>query len=92
MGINTKGSVRKNTQTKETDPREKLEKDLRKCMHCKFFYGNNSGCLKNKTCSGGMSEQEKAALEEKKKSKCYGCPYGRGRDYCFPCMRELLGK
>ena len=25
-----------------------LEKDLRSCMHCKFFYGNNSQCLARK--------------------------------------------
>jgi hypothetical protein len=24
----------------------KLEKDLRSCMHCRFFYGNNSQSLK----------------------------------------------
>lgn len=26
----------------------KLEKDLRSCMRCRFFYGNNSQCLARK--------------------------------------------
>ncbi len=25
-----------------------LEKDLRSCMRCRFFYGNNSQCLARK--------------------------------------------
>ena len=31
-------------------------------------------------------------MEEKKKSKCYGCPYGRNSTYCFPCIKDLMGK
>lgn len=92
MGINTKGYVRKNIQTKEADPKEKLERDLKSCMRCKFFYGNNNRCINNKKCSGRITDKQKAAQEEKKNSECYGCPYGKGKDYCFPCMKKLLGK
>ena len=90
MGINTKGSAKKKLKKKKVDPKVKLERDLKSCMRCKFFYGNNNRCIKNKKCSGRMTE--KAALKEKKNSKCFGCPYRKGKSYCFPCMRELLGK
>lgn len=92
MGINTKGSDKKNAKVKKTDPKIQLERDLKSCMRCKYFYGHNSGCLKNKKCAKGMSKREKELLAEKKKSKCYDCPYGKDKSYCFPCIRELLGK
>lgn len=92
VGINTKGSVKKNAQIKKTDPKIQLERDLKSCMRCKYFYGHNSGCLKNKKCAIGLSKREKELLAEKKKSKCYDCPYGKDKSFCFPCMRELLGK
>ena len=91
MGINTKGFAKKKSKKIVANPKEKLVRDLRSCISCKFFYGHNNRCINNKKCSGRMTEKEKAALEEKKKSKCYGCPYGKGKGYCFPCMRELLG-
>ncbi len=92
MGINTKGFAKKNIQTKEADPKEKLERDLKSCMRCKFFYGNSNRCINNKKCSGRITDKQKAAQEEKKNSECYGCPYGKGKDYCFPCMKKLLEK
>lgn len=92
MGINTKGSVGKKAEQRAADPKQKLERELRSCMRCKFFYGHNNRCIHNKKCSGRMTDEQKAALEKKKNSKCHDCPYGKGRDYCFPCMRELLGK
>lgn len=92
MGINIKGSGKKKSQKKETDPKEKLERDLKSCMQCKFFFGNNNRCIKNKECSGRITDEQKAAQEEKKKSKCYGCPYGRNSTYCFPCIKDLMGK
>lgn len=92
VGINTKGPAKKNAQVKKADPKIQLERDLKSCMRCKYFYGHNSGCLKNKKCAKGMSKREKELLAEKKKSKCYDCPYGKDKSYCFPCIRELLGK
>ena len=92
VGINTKGFAKKNAQEKKADPKIQLERDLKSCMRCKYFYGHNSGCLKNKKCAKRMSKREKELLAEKKKSKCYDCPYGKDKSYCFPCIRELLGK
>lgn len=63
MGINTKGSVRKNIQTKEADPKERLERDLKSCMRCRVFYGNNNRCINNKKCSGRITDKQKAAQE-----------------------------
>ena len=35
---------------------------------------------------------EKQKTEKQQESKCVGCPYGKNSRYCFPCMRDLLGK
>lgn len=92
MGINTKKSAGKSPKQKKADPKERLERDLRSCMRCKFFYGNNNRCINNKKCSGKMTDREKAAHKERKNSECYNCPYGKGKAYCFPCVRKLMGK
>ena len=60
MGINIKGSGKKKSPKKETDPKEKLDRDLKSCMQCKFFYGNNNRCIKNKECSGRITDEQKA--------------------------------
>ena len=65
----------------------KLEKDLKSCMNCKFFYGNNSQCLAKK-CIGEESRSE--IMEVDKESMCLGCPYRQSEKYCFPCMRKIL--
>lgn len=65
----------------------KLEKDLRSCMCCKFFYGNNSQCLAKKYVK---EESKSEIMEEDKESLCFGCPYRLSEKYCFPCMREIL--
>lgn len=68
MGINTKGFAKKNIQTKKADPKEKLERDLKSCMRCKFFYENSNRCINNKECSGRITDKQKAAQEEKQKA------------------------
>lgn len=66
---------------------EKLDRDLKACMKCKYFWGNNHRCI-NKKCY-----REKKKTEIKKPvSECDGCPYNKGNGYCFPCMRKILGK
>lgn len=67
----------------------KLEKDLKSCMRCRFFYGNSSQCLAKKCVK---EEKEPEITEEEKNSKCYECPYRQSERYCFPCMKELFGK
>ena len=29
---------------------------------------------------------------KKEPSPCDGCPYGKGREFCFPCWKKLLGQ
>lgn len=50
----------------------KLENDLRSCMQCRFFYGNNSQCLAKKCVK---EESRPEAMEHDKEDMCYGCPY-----------------
>lgn len=67
----------------------KLEKDLRSCMRCRFFYGNNSQCLA-KEC---VKEERKPEItEQDRDNMCFECPYKQAEKYCFPCMKKLLGK
>lgn len=63
-----------------------LVKELKSCMRCKYFWGNNHRCA-NGAC------QKKSGKEIKKDNlpdKCKGCPYYRGNGYCFPCMKDLM--
>ena len=63
-----------------------LVKELKSCMICKYFWGNNNRCA-NGAC------QKKSGKEIKKDNlpdKCKGCPYYRGNGYCFPCMKDLM--
>lgn len=46
----------------------KLEKDLKDCMRCKFFYGNNSQCLAKKC----VREESKPEITEQDKETVYG--------------------
>lgn len=67
----------------------KLEKDLRSCMRCKFFYGNNRQCLAQKC----VKEESKSEIVEQNTGDiCFECPYRQSEKYCFPCMKRLLGK
>lgn len=66
--------------------RIQLGMDLKDCMHCKFFYGNSRQCIAKK-CTG----EEKKHSEQDKSDKCFGCHYRQSENYCFPCMKELLG-
>lgn len=65
----------------------KLEKDLRNCMRCKFFYGNNSQCLAKKRVK---EESKPEIMEQDKENMCFECPYRQSEKYCFPCMRKIL--
>lgn len=64
----------------------KLDRDLKECMHCKYFWGNDSRCISNNCCKKEMKKQKE--LPE----ACIGCPYNQGNGYCFPCMKKILSK
>lgn len=68
----------------------KFEKDLRSCMRCKFFYGNNSQCLTKKCIKEKENEYEPGITEQDREDICFGCPYKQSEGYCFPCMKKLL--
>lgn len=88
MGINVR--IQKAPKQKAAIVAEaKLEKDLRSCMHCRFFYGNNSQCIAKK-CVKEDRSREMAGIRDKR-SACDGCSYGQTERYCFPCMKKLLG-
>lgn len=85
MGINQKKVVRKPGRNKPATE-EKFERDLKDCMHCRFFWGSDSRCIKSRCCKPEKKGQ--AEMPE----QCRGCPYYHGGGYCFPCMKNLLGE
>jgi len=88
VGINIK--VEKNFRQKDViTVAAKLERDLKSCMRCRFFYGNNRQCIAKKCIKNEV--QEKRPKQEVN-SMCVGCPYRQSELYCFPCMKRLIGK
>lgn len=81
MGINTKSQ-------KEIETKEQLARELRSCMKCRFFWGNDNRCINNEKC--GSKNNAKHHADTSKENKCVGCPYGKNSTYCFPCMKDLL--
>ena len=65
----------------------KLEKDLRSCMRCEFFYGSSRQCIAKKCVE---EESRTGKMAPGKGSPCFGCPYGKPEGYCFPCMKKIL--
>lgn len=87
MGVNVK--VEKSPKQKDVITAEaKLERDLRSCMRCRFFYGNQQQCIAKKCI---RDEVQTKPAEQKLKSMCVGCPYRQSEQYCFPCMKKILG-
>ncbi len=64
-----------------------LERDLKSCMQCRFFYGNSRQCIA-KRC---VKEEIRRKEAMNKPDMCVGCPYRQSEQYCFPCMKKLLG-
>lgn len=88
MGINVK--VQKSPKPRDIVTAEaKLEKDLKSCMRCKYFHGNNHQCILKECVKEDKKQPE--ITEEEKQSKCFECPYPHKEGYCFPCMNEVLG-
>lgn len=75
----------KKTKRKAISSEIKLERDLKDCMRCRYFYGNNNQCIM-KHC---VKEEKKL---ESVNTECTNCPYGKGHGLCFPCMKKILSK
>ncbi len=83
------GTVEKRNKHKKrrfVSSEEKLERELKDCMHCRFFWGHNNRCATGTCCKPSKKKEQKLPTE------CVGCPYYQGNGYCFPCMRKLIGK
>lgn len=86
MGINVR--LKKEIKPLEIPSYEvKLEKDLKDCMSCRFFYGSSSRCIKERCVKDQEIKQPKPDMD----NKCFKCPYRKTEGYCFPCMKQLLG-
>lgn len=80
-------SINKKHKQEVLSPKQQLERELKNCMKCKFFWGNNNICATN-SC---YKEKKKTIQQNNnKKSECDGCTYRQSKGYCFPCMKKLL--
>ena len=87
MGINVK--IQKSPKPIDIVTAEaRLERDLKSCMRCRYFHGNNRQCIVKKCVKEDVKQPE--ITVEEKQSKCFGCPYPHTEGYCFPCMKEAL--
>ncbi|MBQ4523161.1 MAG: hypothetical protein IJA10_09450 [Lachnospiraceae bacterium] len=88
MGINIK--IQKYPKPADAVIAEaKLERDLKSCMKCRFFYGNSSQCIAKKCVKKASNP---IVAEQEQENMCAGCPYRQSERYCFPCMKKLLGQ
>lgn len=71
-------------QRQEKEETDKIDKELRSCMKCRFFWGNDNRCI-NSNCYKKKKKQQIIV-----NSKCDGCLYKQMDGYCFPCMKDLL--
>ena len=73
-------------EVKKGNRKEKqLERDLRECMKCHDFWGNDNRCV-NSNCI------KKEIPKKVEVDECTNCPYRQNERYCFPCMKKILGK
>lgn len=93
MGINAKQKedIQAKKAAKEIQRKResqcKLDRELKSCMRCKYFFGNSSQCIKRKC----FKEKKKANKEEtSEKTICDDCPYRQSEGYCFPCYKKLF--
>lgn len=83
--------AKKNTNPKlnEAEKAErKFDRDLKSCMKCHYFWGNDSRCMNSKC----YKEKTAKNPEPKEKSECTDCPYKQSDSYCFPCMKKIMEK
>lgn len=81
------GTVEKRDRHKKqryVSQEKKLERELKDCMHCKFFWGHNNRCANGTCCKPSKKKEQKLPAE------CVGCPYYQGNDYCFLILSILV--
>lgn len=88
LGINVK-IKESGTQKAVPTAQVSLEKDLKSCMRCRFFYGNDSQCI-----AKGCIKESKQFIQPEMDigNMCYKCPYKQNEGYCFPCMKKIMRK
>ncbi len=84
MGIST---VTNKSANKTSSKNNDLDRELKSCMKCKFFWGNNHMCALKKCYK---DKKKPIPQNTDKKSECDGCTYKQSEGYCFPCMKKLL--
>ena len=62
----------KHRLTKAEREERKFNKDLKDCMRCKFFWGNDSRCINSNCFKEKRKEPEKTV-----RSECTDCSYKR---------------
>lgn len=70
------GTVEKRNKHKKrrfVSSEEKLERELKDCMHCRFFWGHNNRCATGTCCKPSKKKEQKLPTE------CVGCPYYQGK-------------
>lgn len=45
-----------------------------------------------KSISSRVPNKTKKNGANKPRSLCLGCPYGKHHEFCFPCMKHILGQ
>lgn len=81
------GTVEKRDKHKKrryVSPEEKLERELKDCMHCRFFWGHNNRCANGTCCKPSKKKEQKLPTE------CVGCPYYQGNPDCFDLVEWVL--
>ena len=74
------GTVEKRNKHKKrrfVSSEEKLERELKDCMHCRFFWGHNNRCANGTCCKSSKKKEQKLPTE------CVGCPYIKGMVIAF---------
>ena len=64
------GTVEKRDKHKKrrfVSPEEKLERELKDCMHCRFFWGHNNRCANGTCCKPSKKKEQKLCSVVNKK-------------------------
>ena len=61
------GTVEKRNKHKKrrfVSSEEKLERELKDCMHCRFFWGHNNRCATGTCCKPSKKKEQKPKWED----------------------------